>query len=66
MEILGTLLPSSPGPNVWSLVLALGFKQHQTSPSPHGAHALWGGRQTSREIESMLAGAAGITQERER
>ena len=65
MEFLGTLLPSSPGPNVWSLVLALGFKQDQTSPCPHGAHALWGGRQTSREIKSVLAGATGVTQERE-
>uniref|UniRef100_A0A3Q1MCM8 Ig-like domain-containing protein n=1 Tax=Bos taurus TaxID=9913 RepID=A0A3Q1MCM8_BOVIN len=43
------------GTNVWSLVLALGFKQDQTSPCPHGAHALWGGRQTSREIKSVLA-----------
>ena len=65
MEFLGTLIPSSPGTNVWSLVLALGFKQDQTSPCPHGARALWGGRQTSREMESVLAGAAGVTQERD-
>ena len=64
--MLGTLLPSSPGTNVWSLVQALGFKQDQTSPCPHGARALWGGRQTSREMESVLAGATGVTREPER
>ncbi|XP_069407012.1 cell adhesion molecule CEACAM7-like isoform X4 [Ovis canadensis] len=45
------------GTNVWSLVQALGFKQDQTSPCPHEACALWGGRHTRREMESVLAGS---------
>ena len=65
MEFLGTLLPSSPGTNVWSLVQAQGFKQDQRSPCPHRARALWGGRHTSREMESGLAGATGVIQEPE-